>query len=143
MGLREQKAQLKDIIKLSENTIIAIRNKSEQYNALYDLAVKLNNELLDVEMEDVFDLEDFGTKFIDEFLTRELDDLSSQMEEIDNEIRDFISEQPERKQEILEERYFELDTVSEYFSQSQSQYESLDDAINGIEEAIHLLKQMI
>lgn len=143
MGLREQKAQLKDIIKLSENTIIAIRNKSEQYNALYDLAVKLNNDLLDAEMEDVFDLEEFGTKFINEFLTREFDDLSSQMDEIYNEIRDFISEQSERKQEVLEERYFELNTVLEYLSQSQSQYESLDDAINGIEEAIHLLKQMI
>lgn len=143
MGLREQKAQIKDLIKLSEETIKEIKNKSGQYNDIFNLAVRLNDELLDAELEDIFDLDDFGSTFIDNFLSRELDDIFSQLDDIYGEIQEFISEQSERKQEELEERYIDLDTVLELFSQSESEYRSLDDAINGIEEGIQLLKQMI
>lgn len=143
MNRTEQKSMIKDILLTINDVKTSLENKENGIQKALNLAGELEDALQELDAVDAFDIDDFTEKLLQDVFAEEL---SLAYDEIDNfkmELDSYISELSESRAEKLEERYASLDEVLEKFDQSIQEYCSVENALEHIDEAIDMLKNML
>lgn len=142
MNKTEQKSIIKDIIVTIKDVKSNLENKEVEIQNAVKLAEQLHDTLQDLNV-DIFDLEDFTDKLNSEAIGEELAVAYDEIYNFKSDLDEYISELSESKAEKLEERFELLEEVLEKFDQSQQEYASIENALEHIDEAIFMLKDMM
>lgn len=143
MNRTEQKSIIKDILAVIDDTKSNLNYKELEIKKALKLAEQLDDSLQDIDVVDVFDLDDFTTRLFEEAVGEELTIVYDEIYNFKSDLDDYISELSESKAEKLEERYCQLEEVLDKFDQSQQEYDSIENALEHIDEAIDMLKDML
>lgn len=142
MNKTEQKERLKDIIDLAEEKIQSLEDKEVWLDITIQKAEDLSRHMSDVVDADIFEHEELIQAITNHMFEAELMELFELTDEFKDEIESYADGLSELKQERLLEKYEDLEIVCEKFNQSNSEYEDIENAIEHLEEAVYMLKEM-
>lgn len=143
MNINEQKHILRKILNVADETIRIMTEKKEWLEGTILKVEELSERLSEYGDVGKFDENELIDSITNTFFENELSDLYELADSFRNEIDFYSSDLDEIQQETLEERYERLQEVCEKFDQSIGQYETIDNAIEHIEEGIDMLNEML
>lgn len=143
MKASEQKEIIKDLISQAKEVLEDFIDKISKADVAIEKARELDLFLDDIGATEVLDLEDFKEKLFLNLIGDSMNDLYDNAYNFKSDIDDMISEASELKADKLEDKYYQLEEVVDYFNVDSRGYENVEEATDGIEEAIFMLKEMI
>lgn len=142
MNRTEQKEALTEIIDMTLTVIENLEEKRGWLATVITTTIELFNSLDAINGLMSFSEDDMLQEIVNVFFEYELEDVYELMTEFEQEMDIYYDELSESRQEKHEERYRMLPDIVESLNQTSSSYESIDEAIESLENAVTELKQM-
>lgn len=144
MNNTEQKERLNDILLILKDAKEELQDKIPIIETVFFKIDNLFDDIYSVvDVTDSWDSESLKIDIITNILENsQLADFYEQITEFKYDIDEYISELPYNHAEHLEEKYINLDNICSNFSSLDS-FETLENAIEHVEEAEMLIKEMI
>lgn len=114
-----------------------------QFNSSLNKAEELIISLEELSLQSIFDIEEFQYEFYEDFFENKLADAYHFISEFRDEIQELLHESPSKDADKIESQYSDLDEVLGKFSYSEMRYETIENCIEHIDEAIGLLRKML
>lgn len=142
MNRSEQKEALTEIIDMTLTTIKNLEENRGWLEANVESTIELFNSLEAIGGLASISEDDMISEIVDGFFEHELEEVYDLASNFEIEMDDYYNELSESRQVKHEECYVMLREVVEWLSPEFSNYESIDEAIESLENAVTELKQM-
>ena len=130
------RAQLNELIEEVEAIIESLDGKRDWYEGIQHKLDDLNQYVGDLD-EYVFDISEVKESIVTAFFMKELEDTRSRVDAFQMEIEEYAEELSEGRALKVLEKYSDLDEV---IDKLEPYYENIDEAMEGLEKAVSLLK---
>ncbi|SDX94150.1 hypothetical protein [Thermoactinomyces sp. DSM 45892] len=101
---------------------------------------ELDEELQELDIQS-WDTDQLKQEIISGVLEECINDVSNEVESFSSELNEYMDELSESRREKIEERYCDLDEVTEILSDRD--YDDLDDVFDRIDDAERMLEEML
>lgn len=142
MDRTEQKDRLSDILVSISDLKIELKDKVEVVELALSKIDDLDDVLSDVGEVDSWDADELRSKVMSASMDEFLQVVYYELYDFKNDLDSYMDELSESRREKLEDRYADLGEVLEKFSYSNQEYEDIENALEHIEEAEQMIKDM-